>query len=621
VSQRRDSKPQASAQPPHLQLDAARNLTLQNQVRQRLVDAILTGMFPSGRRLPSSRKLATQLGVARNTIVLAYQSLTSEGYVIARERSGLYVNEDVVKGRALFARVAGRAEAAPDIEWRRRFKSVRPGGESYRYPPDWQKYPFPFIEGRIDRSLFPVAEWREAARMALGAREVSQWSADAGDADDPMLIEEIRKKVLPRRGIDARPDEILITAGSQQALHILAELLIDRLTQVVVEEPGNVSFYELLLRRSARVVHQPVDQDGMIVDERIDGSDLVYITPSHQRPTAATLSMGRRQEILARAAAQDFVVIEDDFECETNYLDDAFPALRSLQGGDRVIYVANLSRVLSPGIRLGFMVASPEVVGEARRLRSLMTRHPPLNNQRTAALFLSLGHYDSTMLKLGRVFRERLLALRDALNHYLPQSIAIDPVRGGTTYWVRGPAGLSASDLAREAEVRGVLIEPVERYFASDSPPQSVFRMGVTGISVDRVRDGVAMLAEVIRELSGVNIPRVDPEAPGWLTNAELRRLMPGATLLCKTVYGEPCTIELSDDGGMSGRAGYANEDRDDGTWWLHDDKWCRKWNSWSYGETAQFRTRLEGERIHWFNDDGRLVDSAVFVGRVGLAA
>ena len=213
------------------------------------------------------------MGVARNTIVLAYQSLTSEGYVIARERSGLYVNEDVVKGRALFARVAGTApKPLPTSNGGGGSRVVRPGGESYRYPPDWQKYPFPFIEGRFDRSLFPVAEWREAARMALGAREVSQWSADAGDADDPMLVEEIRKKVLPRRGIDARPDEILITAGSQQALHILAELLTDRSTQVVVEEPGNVSFYELLLRRSARVVHQPVDQDGMIVDERIDGS-------------------------------------------------------------------------------------------------------------------------------------------------------------------------------------------------------------------------------------------------------------------------------------------------------------------------------------------------------------
>jgi len=211
----------------------------------------------------------------------------------------------------------------------------------------------------------------------------------------------------------------------------------------------------------------------------------------------------------------------------------------------------------------------------------------------------------------------RLLALRDALNHYLPQSIAIAPVRGGTTYWVRGPSGLSVDDLAREAEARGVLVEPVDRYFATGVPPEPVFRLGVTGIPAARIRDGIAILAEVIRELSAGNLPQVDPRAPGWPTPGELRRLMPGATLLCKTVYGEPCTIELSSDGRLTGRAGYANEDRDEGRWWIEDDRWCRQWNTWSYGEVARFRTRLEGERIQWFNDAGRLVDSAVFVPRL----
>ena len=327
--------------------------------------------------------------------------------------------------------------------------------------------------------------------------------------------------------------------------------------------------------------------------------------------------MPRRAELLGEARTRDSVIIEDDFECETNYLDDAYPALRSLPGGERVIYVADLSRALAPGLRLGFIVASSEIVAEARALRALTSRQPPLSVQRTAALFFSLGHYDKTMLRLGRIFRERMIALRDALNHYLPQSIAIAPVRGGTTFWVRGPEGLDARDLARSSETRGVLIEPVSHYYASAAAPANVFRMSVTGIQATKIRQGVATLAELIREMSAGKW--LDPRKSKWLGPRELRKLIPGATFLYKTVYGEPCTIELQRNGQMIGRAGYANEDHDTGRWWIEDGLWCRQWQNWAYGEVSKYRTRIEGDRIQWFNAQGRLIDSAIFV-RAGQA-
>lgn len=592
--------------------------TLQRRIREKLLDGIASGIYPAGRRLPSSRKLAKQLGVARNTVVLVYQQLVAEGHLIARERSGIYVNEEVARRRLHEARVGGPAAPQSVTAWAHRFRGRVHEPDAWRYPPDWQKYPFPFIEGRFDRSLFPVSEWREATRIALGLKEIEQWSTDMGEVDDPLLIEQIRTKVLPRRGITARADEILITLGTQQALDLVTELFVDRTTQVAIEEPGNPAMQALLAVRNAPVSHQPVDEDGILVDDRLDKCRLVYVTPSHQRPTAATLSVGRRRALLERAAAQDFVILEDDFECETNYLDDAFPALRGMPGGERVIYVGSLSRVLSPGLRLGFLVAAPEVVNEARRLRGLTTRHPPLNNQRTAALFLSLGHYDTTVLRLGRIFRERLIALRDALNHYRPHSIAIPPVRGGTTYWVRGPEGLDARDLARQAEARGVLVEPVGHYYAAGNGPKNVFRMGITGIPIERIRDGVAVLTDVIRTMTGGDIPHLDVRKRRWMKGPELRRKLAGATLLYKTVYGDPCTIELHEDGAMIGRAGYANEDRDSGRWWIEDDLWCRQWQAWAYGEISRLYTRIDGDRIQWFRAEGpsagRLVDSAVYI-------
>ena len=610
---RNGSKPR-DAQGAAFDLAPAGKGALQRQIRQKVIDAILAGVYPPGRRLPSSRKLSKQLGVARNTVVLAYQQLATEGYVTARECSGFYVNEEMAKGRLRFEKVGGPAQQLSATEWIQRLKIKGSLRAAYRYPPDWQKYPFPFIEGRFDRSLFPIVEWREASRLALGVREIEQWSTDSGDADDPMLLEQIRTKVLPRRGINARADEILITLGTQQALHLIAELFTDRTTRVAIEEPGNIAMRELLANRGASIIHQPVDEDGMLINGWLDACRLVYITPSHQRPTAVTLSVARRQALLEKAKAQDFVIVEDDFECETNYLDDAHPALRGMPGGDRVIYVGNLSRVLSPSLRLGFMVAAPEVVSEARRLRALTTRHPPLNNQRTAALFLSLGHYDTTMLRLGRIFRERLIALRDALNHYRPHSVGIAPVRGGTTCWVRGPEGLHVDELVRRAEARGVLIEPVERYYASASCPPNVFRMGITGIPLANIRTGVAVLADVIREITAVAALDQSVGKTQWLKHGALRKAMAGATLLYKTVYGDPCTIVLHEDGAMTGRAGYANEDCDTGRWWIEQGRWCRQWSNWAYRETVRFHVRIHQDSIQWFNEGGRLVDSAVFV-------
>ena len=596
---------------PLLFLDTDSDLSLQDQVRRKLVEAACAGAFPPGKRLPSSRALAAQLGVARNTVTLAYQKLLDEGLFVSRERSGIYADHDMLRGLTAVQSVAGGREPPPSSRWRGRFKSGEGDEPVARQMPNWRQYPYPFIDGLFDASLFPVAEWREASRQALAVRDIGQWSMDGGDADDPMLIEEIRTKVLPRRGIRARPDEILITVGAQQALSIVSQMLIDRTRVVAIENPGYPDMRRLARDRGARLVQQPVDDEGLVVDRRLDDCDLVYVTPSHQFPTGVMMTKARREALLKKASARDLVIIEDDFDCETNDLDEACPALRSLDRDDRVIYVAGFSKVLGPGLRLGYMVASAEVIAEARRLRRLSILHPPLNNQRAAAHFLSMGHYDATMMRLGRLFRERRTALRDALNHYLQQSVAIAPLRGGATYWVRGPDHLDVEAFAAEAERRGVLIEPVGPYYADRKAPRNIFRLGVTSLPIDRIRQGVAALADLMRDLPGT--ARAFPEtASARLSGAALQAAMSGAVLLCKTVYGDPCTIELLPDGQMLGRAGYANEDCDVGRWWVEGDVWCRQWVRWSYGETSRLMTAIVGDRIGWFDVGGRLVDTAV---------
>ena len=170
-------------------LDPESELNLQSQIRQKLVEAIQLGTFPLERRLPSSRKLAEQLGVARNTVVLAYQQLIDEGYLVSRERSGIYVNEKVLEGRVGFE---GKADKTIKItsQWRQRLKVNFTAVDNFSCPPNWQEYPYPFIDGQFDTSLYPIKEWREASRLALGVREIHEWASESGDADDPMLIEQ-----------------------------------------------------------------------------------------------------------------------------------------------------------------------------------------------------------------------------------------------------------------------------------------------------------------------------------------------------------------------------------------------------------------------------------------------
>ncbi|OLF75245.1 hypothetical protein AWH62_05320 [Maricaulis sp. W15] len=583
---------------------------MQEQIRRRVIEAIYAEIFAAGARLPSSRRLSQELGVSRNTVFLAYQQLIAEGHLETRERSGLYV-PGTTAARRLASPALPAATATPasaDVVARFLQTDVQQDS-AYKCPPDWQKYRYPFIEGRYDRSLFPVTEWREASRLALAVSEVEDWSLDNGEVDDPALIEEIRTKLLPRRGITARPDELLVTVGEQQALFLALQVIVGKKSQVAVEEPGLPELRALLSLRRASVHHQPVDDTGIIVDERLRGSDLVCVSASRQRPTGVTLSLERRRALMAMAEREDFLVLEDDFECEMNYLGDAVPALRSLENGHRVVYVASLSKVLAPGVRLGYMVAAPEVIAAARRLRDLTTRRPSPNNQRAAAFFLSLGHYDAMMRRLTQVCAERLIALRDALNHYRPLAIAVAPVEGGTSYWVRGPDGLDAADVIRAAEARGILIEPADHWFGDAGGPRNMFRLGVTSIPAAAIRTGIAELSRAMRDLDARNTAR---SAPVAMDGDALVSRLSGATLLYKTVYGDPCTIELHADGRMSGQAGFAGEDRDVGRWWVEGGQWYRQWRNWAFGEVLGFAVSLDGDQLNWLDQKGHVVDTAV---------
>lgn len=473
-------------------------MSLQGQLREQLATAILDGHIPAGSPLPSGRKLARQLGVARNTVVLAYEQLVDAGYLVARERSGYYVNEDIVAGK-----VADRpktAEKIPGPDWSQRLVVAPSSQRNVDKPRNWQQFHYPFITGQFDPSRFPLADWRDCSRQSLSVQATQEWAADSIDRDDPNLIDQIRKRVLPRRGVWASPDEILVTVGAQQALYLLARLLVNRNHTIGMEDPGYADARNTFSLKTEKMVGLQVDESGLVVDEQLDQCDYVFVTPSHHYPTTVTLPLKRREALLQRATDADFVIIEDDYESETNFVGEPTPALKSLDRGDRVIYVGSLSKTLAPGLRLGYLVGPAELIHEARALRRLMLRHPPGNNQRTVALFLAAGHHDALVRRLSHSYKDRWQELGEALAQHLPDSARV-PTFGGTSYWVRGPEELDACELMRRAADEGVLIEPGDVHFMSETPPLNYFRLGFSSIPADRIEPGIKILADLIHNL------------------------------------------------------------------------------------------------------------------------
>lgn len=472
--------------------------TLQAQIRQAIVAAILDRQIAVSMPLPSCRLLAEKLGVARGTVVLAFQQLVDQGFLLARERRGHFVNPDVLASP--LRPLQKPPVAHPGVDWKARRRLAPADLPRSPRRDNWIKSSYPFVYGQFDPALFPTAEWRECNRMALAVLEIRNWAADMVDRDDPLLIEQIQARLLPRRGIFANPDEIIVTLGAQNALYMLAALLMDKETRVAMEDPGYPDARAIFQLAGACVSPVPVDAAGLVVDAVPCDAGFVFVTPSHHCPTMVPMSAERRHALLADAERHDRIVIEDGYDSQ---LLDAAPqqALKGVDRSGRVVYVGSLSKTLAPGLRLGYIVASADLVAELRALRRFMLRHPPANNQRAVALFLSLGHHEALVRRLSAAFTERRKRLVQALDAFLPEWQATDGA-GGTSLWLEGPRGINMRRLAEAAAARSVIVEPGDRFFhdrdasGGRGEAESRFlRLGISSIALQHIEPGIRELA------------------------------------------------------------------------------------------------------------------------------
>ncbi|WP_407932535.1 MocR-like pyridoxine biosynthesis transcription factor PdxR [Acidiphilium iwatense] len=492
-------KPRQILWHPLFALDPRDDASLQLQIRRSLVTAILDKHLRAATRLPSSRALSRHLGVARNTVTLAYRQLVDEGFIVAHARSGYVVSSDVADRIIAKASLRQDNTAASSVRpnWSTKLSGHFIDQRNIQKPPDWYTYPYPFIYGQSDPALFPTADWRECSRNALAVLAIRDWSADMIDGDDAMLIEQLQQRILPRRGIFVAADQIMITIGAQHALYMLAELLVRPGKIVGIENPGYPDARNIFTMRGAALRALPLTRDGIAIDESLADCGLVYLTPSHQCPTSSTLPLATREALLDHAERHDMIIIEDDYESELKFDGSPTPALKSLDRSDRVVYVGSLSKSLAPGLRIGYVVGAPELITECRALRRLMVRHPPANNQRAAALFLALGHHDALIRRLTAVLAERAAVLAAALARHVPE-LRFQQPRGGSSLWIEGPEGLDTRRLAEAARRAGVLIEPGDVFFDTPPAPCPFFRLGYSSIAANQIDTGIRKLAALL---------------------------------------------------------------------------------------------------------------------------
>lgn len=478
---------QIASEPKHQQLN------LQDMVCEAISRVIFATEIELDQKLPSCRELSRTLSVSRNTVHAAYMQLIDAGLIESHERSGYYISSS--------SRKSTPVAAVPKLQSKSSTLSLDlldTNLSTLDNPVDWQDYAYPFTYNQIDPLLFPLDPWRECARTVLGRKHTLDWIRDSIDTDSSHLISQIRKRLLTSRGILAAENEIMITSGSQGGLAILSAIFAKKSGSIAIEDPGYFGARDAFQLFGNHLVGVPVDEDGLDPSAIPADIKLVFTTPAHQFPMMVTMTLARRQQLLEQAKAQDFFIIEDDYEAEMNFFKDSLPTLCSLDP-ERVVYLGSFSKTISPGLRVGFMVAHPSIIKAARQARAAMYRHAPLFLQEVIALFIRKGYFEAHLRNLEKSYETRWTLTHQAIQRHLG-FLRVSSARGGTSFWLEGPPSLNAIELKAKLRSRSVLIDSGENFYLARNQ-QSGFRLGFAFVPVDKIDEGIRIISEEIHTL------------------------------------------------------------------------------------------------------------------------
>jgi GntR family transcriptional regulator/MocR family aminotransferase len=481
-----------------LEVDRRAALPLHEQIFDAVRARILSGELPPGLRLPSSRQLAGDLGLARTTVLQAFDALAAEGYIVTRAASSTRVAPELPAEPEVRAPRPASSRAAPRLSTVARALAGLPTGT-----PRLGAAPRAFRPGTPALDRFPSALWaRISARCHARA---STALLDGGDPiGHPALRSAIAAHVSASRGVRCCAAQVFVTAGTQPAFDEILRLLVDPGDAVWVEDPGYLGARRAVLGARACPIAVPVDAHGLDVGAgmaRAPRARAVVLAPSHQYPLGVMMSLARRLALLQWAATTRAVVIEDDYDSEFRHRGRPLTALYGLDTANRVIYVGTFSKSMFPGLRLGFFVAPPPLVDAFAAGRASLPTPASALEQATLATFVAEGHFASHLRRMRVLYRERGEALRDALAADCGDALVALPCDTGMQLVAR--LGISVTDraFASEAARLGVELGVLSSYAVSRRRPSGIV-LGFGGVPAAAIRAGTRMLARVIERLA-----------------------------------------------------------------------------------------------------------------------
>lgn len=482
------------------------NIPLYQQLYTHLRTAILTGDLQPGMRLPSTRALADELSISRNTVLNVYQQLLTEGYVNSMVGSGTFVAQVLPEHLLISPEPQDFVDTRPTESHSPRFSdqailqltaprmstaSIDPGGAS----------PRPFRFGVPALQAFPYKLWTR-----LVVRRARSMPADAFTYQNLLgyapLREAIAAHVTVSRRVQCSPEQIIILPGAQEGLDLAARLLINSGDPVWMEDPGYLPARGAFLGSGAEIIPVPVDTEGLVVREgivRAPQARLVYVTPSHQFPLGVTMSLKRRLALLEWAKNADAYILEDDYDSEYRFVRRPLPALQGLAERDmgRVIYVGTFSKVLFPALGIGYLILPPALVNAFEAVRSFINAHPPILEQMVLTDFIIEGHFIRHLRRMRNLYAERRAALLETARA-IP--LDIHPPEAGLhcVGWL--PEGIDELALVRAAAAQGIDLVPVSNFSIKPLSRKGII-LGYAEYTPEQIKDGMKHLAAVLRSL------------------------------------------------------------------------------------------------------------------------
>ena len=450
-------------------------------IYQQIRRAILDGRLRAGDALPPTRELAHRLKVSRSTIEVTYERLGAEGFVVSRVGAGTYVRD-------------GIAATTPR-------GSARGSSNALRARPVWQQITLPtsfyqrvrydFRSGLPDASCFPHQSWRSHVARVLRSDtgRAGMYERAAGHAG---LREAIAWHLGVSRGLQVTADEIVITSGAQQAIDIIARVLLGRGDVVAMEDPGYQPARRLFLSLGLRVVGVPVDREGIVVEALPGRARLVYVTPSHQYPLGVSMTPARRRALLSWAERCGAAIVEDDYDTEFRFGGRPLEPLRTLDASSRVIYVGSFSKTMLPTLRLGFLVAPRSLRDAMHRAKFVADWHTPMLTQAALAEFISDGGFARHLRRMSKIYGERHTLLTSTLERDLGHELEIWPSTNGLhiAAVARHLTAKQVDAWAARCETAGLGVQKLSM-FRVDRPAVPGFALAYGAISRANIAEGL----------------------------------------------------------------------------------------------------------------------------------